>query len=250
MHRIAAAITERPVIHPDLPGHGDRSAETFRMDDAVDAVLDAITTVGEPAVVAGISLGGYVAMAAAGRHPDSVAGLVTMGSTAQPSALLAAPFRAFGAATSVLPAQAAAISRGLTRVALGRQVAQDMEAGGLALHSIADVVDAIADFDALGELSAYPGSMLFANGGWDQFRIHEKTFAALSTQAELRIIGRASHLYPLIQPEMTGAMIGDFATRIDARLSHTRRLTSSLTHSSFSAASSHAASAASLSSMT
>lgn len=214
MHRIAAAVPHRPVLHPDLPGHGTRSDETFTMATAVDAVLDAVDAVGAPAVVAGISLGGYVAMAAAARRPDAVAGLVAMGSTVQPSAMLAAPFRVFGAATSVLPTQANAISRGLTRVALGRRVADDMEIGGLALHSIADVVDEVAHFDALGALSGYSGPVLFANGGWDQFRIHEKTFAGVSTHTRLRVIPRATHLYPLIQPEMTGAMIGEFAAGV------------------------------------
>ena len=216
MHRIAAAINGRPVLAPDLPGHGKRAAETFTMPGAVDAISDAIDEVGGRAVVAGISLGGYASMATAAAHPDQVSGLVLMGSTAQPSPLLAAPFRGFGAATSVLPAQAAVISKWVTRLALGEQVASDMEAGGLALHSIADVVDEVARFDALGALRSYPGPVLLANGGRDQFRIHEKTFAALSPRTTLTIIPRASHLYPLIQPEMTGAMIESFAAAEDS----------------------------------
>lgn len=216
LHRIANAVTDRPVIHPDLPGHGTRSAETFTMAEAVSAVVDAVDQLGAPAVLAGMSLGGYVAMATVAAHPERVAGLVAMGSTAQPSGLLAAPFRLFGAATSFLPAQSAEISRFLTRMALGAQVSDDMEAGGLALHSIADVVDEIAGFDALSALVGYPGPMLFANGGWDQFRIHERRFVALSPRARLRVIPRATHLYPLIQPAVAGTMISEFAASIDA----------------------------------
>lgn len=216
MHRIAAAITDRPVAHPDLPGHGSRSDETFTIDAAADAIIRAIDELGSPAVVAGISLGAYVSMATAGRMPDAVAGLVLMGATAQPSRALAAPFQAFGTATSVLPAQSALISMGLTRLAVGRRVAEDMEAGGLALHSIRDVVGELARFDALGELSAYPGPIELINGGWDQFRIHEKRFAAVSDRARLRVIPRATHLFPLIQPDMTGAMIAGVAAARDA----------------------------------
>lgn len=216
LHRIASAVTDRPVVHPDLPGHGTRSAETFTMAEAVSAVVDAVDQLGAPAVLAGMSLGGYAAMATVAAHPERVAGLVAMGSTAQPSGLLAAPFRLFGAATSFLPAQSAEISRFLTRMALGAQVSDDMEAGGLALHSIADVVDEIAGFDALSALVGYPGPMLFANGGWDQFRIHERRFVALSPRARLRVIPRATHLYPLIQPAVAGTMISEFAASIDA----------------------------------
>ncbi|AZG45154.1 Lipase LipV [Gordonia insulae] len=216
LHRIAAAITDRAVIAPDLPGHGKRADETFTMDGAVAAVLDAIRDVGAPAVVAGMSLGGYVAMATAGRHPGSVAGLVAMCATTQPSRLLASPFQAFGAATALLPRQAAVISKGLTRAAVGSRVAQDMEAGGLALHSIRDVVGELARFDALTELGDYPGPIEFLNGGWDQFRIHEQRFLGVSDRAELTVIPRASHLFPLIQPTTTAEMITDFALRCDA----------------------------------
>ncbi|NDK89289.1 alpha/beta hydrolase [Gordonia desulfuricans] len=215
MRRIAAAIDGRAVRTPDLPGHGQRFAEKFSLDDAVQTVLDTADEFGRPVVLAGISLGGYVTMAAAGRHPDRIAGLVVMGSTAQPSRMLAAPFRLFGFLTGMLPGGSAVISKILTRLAVGRQVAEDMEAGGLALHSIADVVDEVARFDALAELSRYRGPTLLANGAWDQFRMHEQRFAALSQDTEVRVIPRATHLYPLIQPEVTGAMIGDFAARLD-----------------------------------
>ncbi|MEE3849076.1 alpha/beta hydrolase [Gordonia sp. LSe1-13] len=215
LHRIAGGITDRPVSTPDLPGHGTRAAEKFGIDDAVKTVLAAIDELGRPAVVAGMSLGGYVAMATAGRHPEAVAGLVAMCATAQPSRLYAAPFQAFGAATSVLPRQAAAISKGLTRLAVGGRVARDMEAGGLALHSIRDVVAELADFDALAEVARYPGPIAFLNGGWDQFRVHEQRFVAVSPRAEVHVIPRASHLFPLIQPAETASMITDFARRCD-----------------------------------
>ena len=46
----------------DLPGHGTRIGEPFTLDAAVDTVADAIDEVGGPAVVVGLSLGGYVAI--------------------------------------------------------------------------------------------------------------------------------------------------------------------------------------------
>ena len=70
LHRIAAAIPGRTVVTPDLPGHGARAGETFSIDAAVATILEVIDDLGTPAVVAGMSLGGYVAMASAGRaHP-------------------------------------------------------------------------------------------------------------------------------------------------------------------------------------
>ena len=216
LHRIAAAIPDREVVFPDLPGHGRRVGETFTLAGAVDTVVKAIGELGPPAIVAGMSMGGYVSMAVAGRHPDLVSGLVAMCATAQPSPFYAAPFRAFGATTAYLPEQAAAISRWLTRVSVGRPVADDMEVGGLALASIKDVVAEVSRFDALGELARYPGPIELINGGWDQFRVNERRFEAISPRAHLTVIPRASHLFPLIQPVVTGRAIATFARAVDA----------------------------------
>lgn len=111
------------------------------------------------------------------------------------------------------------MSRWLTRAAVGRQVSDDMEVGGLALASIRDVVAEVSRFDALGELARYPGPIEFINGGWDQFRVNERRFAAVSPRANLTVIPRASHLFPLIQPELTGASIASFAESLDVRTS-------------------------------
>ena len=55
---------EFDVVTPDLPGHGSRAAELFTMDSAVAAVAEAVDSAspGQPVVLAGHSLGGYVAM--------------------------------------------------------------------------------------------------------------------------------------------------------------------------------------------
>src|SRR4051794_10570034 len=78
---VAPALAERVrVVVPELPGHGGSSAlpaPVATLDayaDRVAGVLDA------PAVVAGHSLGGIVALRLALRHPQLVRGLVLAGS--------------------------------------------------------------------------------------------------------------------------------------------------------------------------
>lgn len=214
LHRIAASITDRETRCPDLPGHGDRSSERFTMDRAVDAVLDAVDDVGGRALVAGMSLGGYVAMASGSADPRAVPGLMVMCATTQPTTLLAAPFRLFGAATRFLPKEAAAVSRLLTRVAVGRSVSADMEAGGLALHSIRDVVGELAAFDALAAVGDYSGAIEFVNGAQDPFRLDERRFVAAAADGRLRVIPSASHLFPLIQPALVGRLIAEQAVEL------------------------------------
>lgn len=67
-----------PVVTPDFPGFGT-SSSSFppTMDGAADAAAQALDAAGvERAVVCGLSMGGYVALAFWRRHRDRVAGLV------------------------------------------------------------------------------------------------------------------------------------------------------------------------------
>ena len=78
------------------------------------------------------------------------------------------------------------------------------------------VVDAVLHFDALAAVAAYPGPTLFANGAWDQFRLHEKRFVETAADGRLVVVPRAMHLFPLIQPEFTAGLIDDFADTVDS----------------------------------
>src|SRR5262245_50699425 len=84
----ALRATGRDAVAVDLPGHGRRQGERFTLDGAVDAVDDAVADVsaraGRPALVVGLSLGGYVAIAHAARRPEHVAGLVAAACSTHP----------------------------------------------------------------------------------------------------------------------------------------------------------------------
>lgn len=74
------------VIAVDLPGFGGSAPAPFTIDSAADAVaarLDAEGVTGR-AVVGGLSMGGYVAMAFARRHPGRLAGLILADTRAEP----------------------------------------------------------------------------------------------------------------------------------------------------------------------
>ena len=82
----AELVDEFHVLTPDLPGHGTAADDPFTLDGAADAVaaLIEMEAHGGRAVLVGLSLGGYVAMAVAARRPDLVAGLAISGATAEP----------------------------------------------------------------------------------------------------------------------------------------------------------------------
>lgn len=77
--RHALADTGHRVVTPDLPGFGGSSLSEAEpsldvVADEVAALLDALGI--ERAVVGGLSMGGYVAMAMLRRHPERVSGLI------------------------------------------------------------------------------------------------------------------------------------------------------------------------------
>lgn len=83
-HRMWDGVVEAldvglPVLAPDLPGLGSAplpDGDAPSLDASADAVAAAVRDAGhQRALVAGLSMGGYVALALAERHPDLVAGL-------------------------------------------------------------------------------------------------------------------------------------------------------------------------------
>ncbi len=70
------ALGDRPVLAPDLPGHGDAAGARPVVDVAVGRVVHAITEGGAPLPVLGYSLGGRVALWVALERPDLVSRLI------------------------------------------------------------------------------------------------------------------------------------------------------------------------------
>ncbi len=76
--QIGPLSTKARVLALDLPGFGGSSPTPFTVDSAADQVAALLKKLGitSRVVVAGLSMGGYVAMAFARRHPDQLAGLI------------------------------------------------------------------------------------------------------------------------------------------------------------------------------
>jgi pimeloyl-ACP methyl ester carboxylesterase len=68
------------VIAPDLRGHGETAAPegVYHIDDMAEDVVETLVALGihEPIVLGGLSMGGYVALALAHRHPHRLRGLM------------------------------------------------------------------------------------------------------------------------------------------------------------------------------
>lgn len=208
---------EFEVLTPDLPGHGSLAAQRFSRTSATAAVAAAVDSAaaGQPIVLAGHSLGGYVAMAYAAEHSARLAGLVTIGAAAIPRGPGAAAYRALGAVTDRAPR--AWINRLNDRM-LGRMAAPEVFAPirdeGYWFDAVRDSWAEVMAWGSPELLRAVECPVLVVRGQFDQLGIDGARYAAAAGFARVRTVRGASHLLPLTRPWQTSAIIAGFAREV------------------------------------
>ncbi|WAE76184.1 alpha/beta hydrolase [Streptomonospora nanhaiensis] len=205
------------VVAPDLPGHGSRRGEEFSLGRAVDTVLEAIDGVGGRALLVGLSLGGFVSIAAAGAAPGRVAGLVAASCTAKPAQSLAQVYRIPAVLMDRLPDKGATLNERFHRLTLRDGAAEAVLDGGLAVEAATAVIDAVSEMDPLSALASYKGPVWLINGARDHFRIHEKQFFDACADGRLVNVPRAGHMVSLDQPVNFSRIVADAADVVAVR---------------------------------
>jgi pimeloyl-ACP methyl ester carboxylesterase len=237
--RLAAAPDAYPwleVVTPDLPGHGGRSGEPFTLDRAVGAVAAAVE--GEPerqarapetagsgldpvvvpvdrtrprVVLAGHSLGGYVAATYAATFPRRLDGLVLLGSAAIPRGAGATAYRAVAALT-----ERAGPER-MTRVndrVLGRLYAADLVepvvAGGYWFTPTRAAWREVMARCGPHQLREVTGPVLLAGGVYDQLMLDASRYARSAPRARVVRIPGAGHFAGFDRPDEVTALLLEF----------------------------------------
>jgi pimeloyl-ACP methyl ester carboxylesterase len=211
------------VITPDLRGFGasrlgDDEPSLGVMADDVAALLDRLGVA--RAVVGGVSMGGYVAMALVRRHPDRVSGLLlidTKASADAPAARenrlrVAAAVTAQGPAAllpmveNLLGATTRATRPDVVATVRGWIAEVDPAAAAWAQRAMAARPDS---FDSL-RAAGLPGAVVV--GEEDTITPHDEALAlaeALGPHAVVHVVPRAGHLTPVEAPEATNAALRD-----------------------------------------
>ncbi|WP_245706769.1 alpha/beta fold hydrolase [Austwickia chelonae] len=192
-------VPDAELLPIDLPGHGSRAGDPWDSAAALDVVDDAVRTAGpdRPIVLAGHSLGGYVATTYAHRHPDRLAALVLVGACADPSKhpRLVYLYTGFARLLPLIGADRMATVANAVMRRLGAQAQDVPDATGYAATPAAwagVVAEARAD-----QLAPVTCPVYLVAGQYDQLRIDLAAYARACRDGRTRVIPRASHLAPV-----------------------------------------------------
>jgi pimeloyl-ACP methyl ester carboxylesterase len=218
--QVAALSDAYHCLAVDLPGHGHQQGVPFTLEGAAERVADLIKREahGGRAIVVGLSLGGYVAMALAARWPERVAGLAICGATAEPVGPRAIFYRGLAAIFSRIPDDVLdAVNRRFFGWRFPPEVAAPILADGFYFDGGAVAVRSLIGERFRPRLAAYPGPSLLLNGEYDLFfRPTERSFANVAANPRRALIRRATHHTNLDQPEAFTIAIRRFAAAVSA----------------------------------
>lgn len=205
-----------PALAVDLPGHGARRGERFTLDGAVTAVADGVAEVGGRALVVGLSLGGYVAIAHAARHPDQVTGLVAASCSTRPLVALVDGWALLARGIARLPDAGAGLNQGMVDRVLTADAARDVAAGGFALDVVDDVLREMRGATPVADLARVQAPVWLVNGRYDHFRGEERRFLRACRDGRLVIVPGATHLVSLAAPVGFTRVLLDAVDAVDA----------------------------------
>ena len=217
-----ALSEEFRVVVPDLPGHGSRRDERFRLETGVETVEDAVDRIAADRVhLVGLSLGGYVATEFARRHAGSVESLILSGSSVNPVGALGALTKLTGG-VALLASKSGRVERGVDELAerwvrrqdLGPELTDEIVDAGFDLRPFGQAGFEIAGEDFRDALASFSGPKLVLNGQWDLLmRSGERRHARTGENGTLEVIEGAGHVCNVERPGEYTAAVRRFVAR-------------------------------------
>lgn len=205
------------VVAPDLPGHGGGVGEAFTLDGALETIARAVDGAqGRRVVLAGHSLGGYMATVYAARHPGRLDALVLIGATADPAGPLTALYRGFArlVGRSDPERMARTTNRMVRWLGASDEIAEALP-GGEAYAALPAAWQAVMDECGPDLLRDVDCPVVLVNGQLDQMRLHVRRYAAAASGAAVVTVPRATHLMPLTHPERLARILLEVVHRGD-----------------------------------
>jgi 3-oxoadipate enol-lactonase len=216
---------DRTVVTPEFPGLGSAAVRPGpTVDGFADEIAERIAGLpGGRAAVGGLSLGGYVALALAARHPERVAALVLSNTRAEPDTEEAAAGRHASAAQvrngglsqfldGFVPRMVATGDLAALHATRAIADAQDPEGVAGALEALAGRADRRPDLAAM----AMPALVIAGSEDGLTPPVLSEAMVAALPDARLHLVAGAGHLTALERPEEWAATVRPFLAGLDA----------------------------------
>ena len=206
------------VVAPDLPGHGAAASVPFSFATATDRVASVIRGQAERrALVVGLSLGGYVAIETAVRHPDLVAGLMLCGTSVSFRGILGVYLGAVSwlMRRGVVRTSTVSLERRTRRLFPGSlaEIADLQIKDGLYPGALGPAFREMAGTDYLAKLTTVSCPVLIVNGEHDTSARRAEQAFATAARGTTRVIPGAGHACNL-QVDAFNGVLREFAAAV------------------------------------
>jgi pimeloyl-ACP methyl ester carboxylesterase len=218
--QMEALSDEFRVIAVDLPGHGTLREQPFRLEEAVRVVIESIRyQTRNQALIVGLSLGGYVAMACAHEHPQEIVGLVLSGCCIDYRGAIGLLSRLDSSLVTMLFSEdrLSRMQAKALRSKFPDALVEPQLTAGFSWKGMSQTYRELASHDYHALLRTFPGPVLILNGENDKpNRKREAALLRATQDGQLQVVKQAGHLCNLEQPEAFTVQVRTFAKWLSA----------------------------------
>jgi len=218
--QLEALSDEFRVIAVDLPGHGTLREQPFRLEEAIRVVIESLRyQTRNRALIVGLSLGGYVAMACAHEHPQEIVGLVLSGCCIDYRGAIGLLSRLDSSLVTMLFSEdrLSRMQAKALRSKFPDALVEPQLTAGFSWKGMSQTYRELASHDYHALLRTFPGPVLILNGENDKPNRKREAAQLRATQdGQLQVVKQAGHLCNLEQPEAFTDQVRTFAKRLSA----------------------------------